>query len=133
MLRGLASRGFMPEGLRPARFTERTMMLNEDKTCVTYSQETLRHYQERADAFRAGTQGHDVSQNIAAAGQHPRVPRLHPGFRQDPGDTCALLPLPAPGRGPEAGPHGKPAWRAIGLQVWKRHFLALDLPAAYTS
>ena len=49
--------------------TPPTMKLNSrDLEGVTDM--TLQHYDERAESFREGTHGHDVSQNIAALLQH---------------------------------------------------------------
>ena len=36
----------------------------------TVAERTLQHYHERAEEFREGTRGHDVSQNIDALLQH---------------------------------------------------------------
>ena len=49
--------------------TPPTMKLNSrDLEGVTDM--TLQHYDQRAEDFREGTRGHDVSQNIAALLQH---------------------------------------------------------------
>lgn len=95
---------------------------------------TLEHYAQRAEAFRAGTRDHDVSQNIAALLRHVRAPA-----------PCTILDFGCgPGRDLRAftalghtaiGLEGLPAFAAMaradsGCTVWEQDFLALDLPAA---
>jgi SAM-dependent methyltransferase len=98
------------------------------------SQRTLAHYDERAEAFRAGTRDHDVSQNIAALLRHIDGP---PPF--------AILDLGC-GPGRDLATFSRMGHRAIGVdgsaplaamaradsgcEVWEQDFLALDLPAA---
>ena len=93
---------------------------------------TLQHYDDRAEAFRAGTQAHDVSQNIAALLKH---------IAADP--PAAILDLGCgPGRdlrtfaelghapvGLEGSAQFAAMARREGLEVWEQNFLALDLPA----
>lgn len=94
---------------------------------------TLEHYNRRAEAFRAGTADHDVSQNIDAllgyiTGEPPwTILDLGCGPGRD------LLALS--GRGHCAvGLDGAPdfvamAREASGCEVWLQDFIALDLPA----
>jgi SAM-dependent methyltransferase len=93
---------------------------------------TLQHYDDCAEAFRAGTQAHDVSQNIAALLKH---------IAADP--PAAILDLGCgPGRdlrtfaelghapiGLEGSAQFAAMARREGLEVWEQNFLALDLPA----
>jgi SAM-dependent methyltransferase len=98
------------------------------------SQRTLAHYDERAEAFRAGTRDHDVSQNIAALLRHlegtPPFDILD--FGCGPGRDLATLTR----MGHHAiGLDGSAALAAMaradsGCEVWLQDFLALDLPAA---
>ncbi len=94
---------------------------------------TLAHYSERAAEFWAGTQGHDVRQNIDALLRHIRGT---PAFRIldfgcGPGrDLAAFRAL---GHEP-VGLEGSAALAAMarehsGCEVWEQDFLALDLPA----
>src|SRR5690349_3819592 len=92
---------------------------------------TLQHYDDCAESFRAGTQAHDVSQNIAALLNH---------IKEDP--PAAILDLGCgPGRdlktfaelghapiGLEGSAQFVAMARGEGLEVWKQNFLALDLP-----
>jgi SAM-dependent methyltransferase len=97
------------------------------------SQVTLSHYERNADAFRAGTEDHDVSQNIDALLQAIAAPaplRIL-DFGCGPGrDLAAFRAL-----GHEAvGLDGAAAFVAMaraatGCAVWQQDFLALDLPA----
>ena len=110
------------------------MVLNgEDLRHISH--ETLRHYQERADAFRAGTQDHDVSQNIAALLTHiqGRPPFRLLDFGCGPGrDLRAFAAAGHQAIGLEgASTFVEMARAATGCQVWQQDFLALDLPAAY--
>jgi len=93
---------------------------------------TLQHYEQRAEAFRAGTRDHDVSQNISAMLRH---------IRGEPPFTLLDLGC-GPGRDLEA--LAALGHVAIGLDgaarfvemarvhsrcdVWMQDFLALDLP-----
>ena len=93
---------------------------------------TIAHYERTAEAFRTGTQGHDVSQNIAALLRHIRVepPFTILDFGCGPGrDLKALTAL-----GHTAvGLDGTAAFVAMaaadsGCEVWHQDFLAVDLP-----
>lgn len=105
----------------------------DDQTLRDISRLTLRHYQDSAEAFRAGTRDHDVSQNIAALLRHIQgtAPFVLLDFGCGPGrDLCALK-----GMGHEpVGLDGcadfvAMAREASGCEVWQQDFLALDLPA----
>ncbi len=96
------------------------------------SARTLAHYEQRAREFRAGTAGHDVSQNIAALLRHigARPPLTILDFGCGPGrDLKAFAAL-----GHRAiGLDGTAAFAAMaredsGCEVWCQDFLALDLP-----
>jgi SAM-dependent methyltransferase len=99
------------------------------------SQETLRHYQERADAFRAGTLDHDVNQNIAALlnNMQGNSPFRILDFGCGPGrDLCVFSADGHQAIGLEGAPtFAEMARAASGCEVWQQDFLALDLPAAY--
>ena len=93
---------------------------------------TLAHYDERAEDFRDGTRGHDVSQNVAALLRHIAA---EPPF--------TILDLGC-GPGRDLATFTKLGHRAIGLDgaarfvamarsatgctVWQQGFLALELP-----
>jgi len=95
---------------------------------------TLAHYEARAEAFRAGTQDHDVSQNIAALLKaiQGTPPFDILDFGCGPGrDLAALRAL---GHRP-VGLDGTAAFvamarEATGCEVWQQDFLGLDLPPA---
>lgn len=94
---------------------------------------TLRHYDERADAFWAGTRDHDVSQNIGALLTHIEAepPYQVLDFGCGPGRDLKAFAE----RGHIAiGLEGAPRFCAMarvhsGCEVWRQDFLALDLPA----
>jgi len=98
------------------------------------SQQTLHHYEDRAEEFRLGTLDHDVSQNIAALldniqGQAPyRILDLGCGPGRDLRAFTALghqaVGLDGTSRFVEM------ARQASGCEVWQQDFLALDLPPA---
>ena len=96
------------------------------------SARTLAHYGQRADAFRAGTLDHDVSQNIAALLRHIEAdpPFAILDFGCGPGRD--LRTLTALGH-VAIGLDGAAAFVAMartgsGCEVWEQDFLALDLP-----
>jgi SAM-dependent methyltransferase len=99
------------------------------------SQQTLRHYEDSAEAFRAGTQGHDVSQNIAALldNIHGAPPFRILDFGCGPGrDLCVFAARGHHAIGLEgAGRFAEMARAASGCEVWQQDFLALDLPAGF--
>ena len=98
------------------------------------SRRTLAHYDERAEAFRAGTRDHDVSQNVAALLRHIEgaPPFTILDFGCGPGRDLATFTR----MGPVAiGVDGSAALAAMarsdtGCEVWVQDFLALDLPAS---
>ncbi len=96
---------------------------------------TLAYYDTAAEAFRAGTQDHDVSQNIAALLRHvhstPPFTVLDVGC----GPGRDLKTFTALGHR-AIGLDGSAAFVAMakadtGCEVWQQNFLALDLPATY--
>jgi SAM-dependent methyltransferase len=110
------------------------MDLRPDELDLIVNQ-TLAHYEARAEPFWAGTRDHDVSQNIQALLRFIEAP---PPWR--------ILDLGCgPGRdlktfaelGHEAiGLEGTPAFVEMarahsGCTVWQQSFLALDLPAGH--
>lgn len=96
---------------------------------------TLQHYNQRAHEFRAGTRGHDVSQNIGALLSHidARPPYRILDFGCGPGRdlrTFAALGHQA------IGLEGAEQFVAMahadsGCEVWQQDFLQLDLPEEY--
>jgi SAM-dependent methyltransferase len=65
---------------------------------------TLAYYEHRAQEFRAGTQDHDVSQNVAALG--------HTAIGLDGAAAFAAM-----------------AHADTGCEIWLQDFIALDLPS----
>lgn len=97
------------------------------------SARTLAHYNQGADSFREGTQGHDVSQNIAALLRHIEAtpPFTVLDFGCGPGRDLAAFK--AMGHTP-VGLEGaerfvEMARAATGCEVLHQDFLHLDLPA----
>jgi SAM-dependent methyltransferase len=96
---------------------------------------TLADYDRQADAFWAGTRGHDVTQNIAA---------LLDAIEGTPPFTLLDFGC-GPGRDLEAltahghvaiGLEGSPEFAAMarahsGCEVWQQNFFALDLPPGH--
>jgi SAM-dependent methyltransferase len=92
---------------------------------------TLRHYDENAESFRDGTQGHDVRQNIAALLQRIEAdpPAAILDFGCGPGrDLRAFTELGHVPIGLEGSSQFAAMARAEGAEVWEQNFLALDLP-----
>lgn len=97
------------------------------------AQETLAHYEQRAEEFRVGTRDHDVSQNIAALLRHIKgePPFTILDFGCGPGRDLKTLA----GLGHTAiGLDGAAEFAAMarddsGCEVWRQDFLKLDLPA----
>jgi SAM-dependent methyltransferase len=94
---------------------------------------TLAYYEHRAEAFRAGTKDHDVSQNIAALLRHikgsPPFTILDLGC----GPGRDLRAMAALGH-TAVGLDGSAAFVAMaradtGCDVWQQDFLALNLPS----
>jgi SAM-dependent methyltransferase len=106
------------------------MKLNADKL-EAVAIRTLRHYDERAEDFREGTQGHDVSQNIAALLEHieAKPPAAILDLGCGPGrDLKAFVELGHAPIGLEGSARFATMARAEGCDVWEQNFLALDLP-----
>jgi len=95
---------------------------------------TLAHYNDRADAFRAATETHDVTQNIAALLRHIKAapPYTILDFGCGPGrDLAAFTRMGHVAVGLEgAARFAAMAREQTGCEVWEQDFLALDLPAA---
>jgi SAM-dependent methyltransferase len=96
---------------------------------------TLEHYERNAEGFRAGTQDHDVSQNIDALLRNiqEEPPLRILDFGCGPGRD--LKAFAAMGHSP-VGLDGTAAFvemarAASGCEVWHQDFLALDLPEAH--
>src|SRR5882672_2732156 len=96
---------------------------------------TLTHYEKHAQEFRAGTQHHDVSQNLAALLRHLQgdPPFTILDFGCGPGrDLSSFSALGHVAIGLEgAASLAAMARSDSGCQVWEQDFLQLDLPAAY--
>lgn len=96
---------------------------------------TLAYYNQTAEAFRSGTQDHDVSQNIAALLRHIHVVPPFTVLDLGCGPGRDLKTLTALGHR-AIGLDGSAAFVAMaqadtGCEVWQQNFLALDLPTAY--
>jgi len=95
---------------------------------------TLEHYEQRADDFRAGTRGHDVTQNIDALLRHIEgvAPFSILDFGCGPGRDLKTFTA----QGHEAiGLEGALSFVEMarddtGCEVWQQDFLRLDLPPA---
>lgn len=98
------------------------------------SQQTLRHYEDRAEEFRAGTLDHDVSQNIAALLDNIQGPPPYSILDFGCGPGRDLRAFAARGHhviGLEgASRFAEMAREASGCEVWHQDFLALNLPTA---
>lgn len=92
---------------------------------------TLQHYDDRAEKFREGTLGHDVSQNIAALLQRieGKPPATILDFGCGPGrDLKAFVALGHAPVGLDGSSRFVAMAREEGFEVWEQNFLALDLP-----
>lgn len=92
---------------------------------------TLAHYDKRAEDFREGTRGHDVSQNIATLLQYieGRSPFAILDLGCGPGrDLKALTALGHLAVGLEGSGRFAAMAREQGYEVWEQNFLNLDLP-----
>jgi SAM-dependent methyltransferase len=92
---------------------------------------TLQHYDDRAEKFREGTLGHDVSQNIGALLQ--RIEGKQPAAILDLGcgpgrDLRAFVALGHVPIGLDGSSSFVAMAREEGCEVWEQSFLALDLP-----
>lgn len=96
---------------------------------------TLGYYNQNAESFRAGTQHHDVSQNINALLRHIEgvPPYRILDFGCGPGrDLNAFSALGHSAIGLDGCENFVAMARAgSGCEVWQQDFLHLDLPAAY--
>jgi len=95
---------------------------------------TLAHYEQNAEAFRSGTQDHDVSQNIAALLRHivGGPPFTILDFGCGPGrDLATLSRLGHRAIGVEGCPNFVAMARRDGFECWQQDFLQLDLPAQF--
>ncbi|MGP1613911.1 MAG: class I SAM-dependent methyltransferase [Pollutimonas bauzanensis] len=94
---------------------------------------TLDYYNRNAAGFKAGTQDHDVSQNIAALLRHMRgePPYRILDFGCGPGrDLRAFARMGHSAIGLDGSASFVAMARAeSGCEVWQQDFLALDLPA----
>jgi SAM-dependent methyltransferase len=96
---------------------------------------TLTYYEQRAEAFRAGTRDHDVSQNITALLRHidGEPPLVILDFGCGPGrdlKTFAELGHTAIGLEGAAG-FVAMARADTGCEVWQQDFHSLDLPGKH--
>jgi SAM-dependent methyltransferase len=95
---------------------------------------TLAHYDERADAFWAGTRDHDVTQNVAALLRHVEgaPPFSILDFGCGPGrDLATFTRMGHRAIGLEGAARvAAMAREHSGCEVWEQDFLALDLPPA---
>ncbi len=96
---------------------------------------TLAYYDQAADAFRAGTQDHDVSQNIAALLRHIHIAPPFTVLDVGCGPGRDLKTFTALGHR-AIGLDGSAVFVAMakadtGCEVWQQNFLALDLPTAH--
>ncbi len=98
---------------------------------ATIATQTLEHYDRRADDFRTGTWGHDVSQNIAAllAPIQGTPPFTILDFGCGPGrDLRAFTDLGHVAIGLEGSARFVAMAREQGFEVLQQNFLELDLP-----
>lgn len=107
----------------------------DQDTLRKIAESTLAHYDDNADAFRAGTQDHDVSQNIAALLRHIETPAPHTvlDFGCGPGrDLKTFSEMGHHAIGLDGSPRFVEMARAhSGCETWRQDFLALELPAGH--
>jgi SAM-dependent methyltransferase len=110
------------------------MPLRPDELDLITTQ-TLAHYDQRAEDFRAGTREHDVTQNIAALLRHihGQAPFTVLDFGCGPGrDLKALTQLGHRAIGLDGSRNFVDmARKDSGCTVWQQDFLKLDLPEAH--
>lgn len=98
------------------------------------SEDTLAHYDQRAEEFWAGTRGHDVGQNIATLLRHiqARPPFTILDFGCGPGrDLAEFVRLGHVAIGLDGSERfAAMAREHSGCEVLRQDFLALDLPEA---
>ena len=103
-----------------------------DREMRPISSVTLSHYESRAEAFRAGTADHDVTQNIHALLRHLPARRALSILDFGCGPGRDLRTFSALGHHPigldGAQSFVQMAKSAAGVDVWHQDFLALDLP-----
>lgn len=108
-------------------------MSAEPTDLASISRQTLAHYVQRAESFRAGTLNHDVSQNIAALldSIEGAPPFDVLDFGCGPGrDLKRFVELGHRAVGLEGSePFVAMARAHSGCEVWQQDFLSLDLPA----
>lgn len=108
-------------------------MLTPDDLALI-ARRTLGHYDSHAESFRAGTQDHDVSQNIAALLAHidGQAPFKILDFGCGPGrDLLAFLKMGHAPTGLDGSRRfAEMARAASGCEVLEQDFLKLDLPPA---
>ncbi len=96
------------------------------------SEETLAHYDQRAEEFWEGTRSHDVGRNIATLLRHIQVPAPYTilDFGCGPGrDLAAFARLGHVAIGLDGAERfAAMARQYSGCEVWRQDFLALDLP-----
>lgn len=95
--------------------------------------DTLAHYEQTAQQFRAGTSDHDVSQNIAALLRHiaGKPPFTILDFGCGPGrDLKTFTDLGHTAIGLDGAAAFVAIARETGCEVWQQDFLHLDLPRA---
>lgn len=108
-------------------------MLIESSELDAIVNETLASYERRAQEFRAGTNNHDVSQNIATLLGHinGKPPFSILDFGCGPGrDLSAFAGLGHSAIGLDGTTAFVAMARATGCEVWQQDFLKLDLPEA---
>lgn len=107
-------------------------MTLDDETLRQISTLTRAHYNDSAEAFKAGTQDHDVSQNIAALLRHVEgeAPYTILDFGCGPGrDLKTFSALGHHAIGLDGAERFADMARAdSGCEVWHQDFLALSLP-----
>ncbi|MEO8673632.1 MAG: methyltransferase domain-containing protein [Tahibacter sp.] len=104
-------------------------------TPQSISASTLGYYEQNAEAFRAGTRDHDVSQNIAALLKHIVAPAPYRILDFGCGPGRDLQTLRALGHQP-IGLDGSARFVAMartdsGCDVWQQDFFALELPESF--
>jgi SAM-dependent methyltransferase len=97
------------------------------------SADTLRHYEQAAQAFWQGTRGHDVSQNVEALLRHVQAPAPFRILDLGCGPGRDLQTFRQRGHQP-VGLDGAQQFVTMaqahtGCEVWHQDLLALDLPA----
>ncbi|HEX5281616.1 MAG TPA: methyltransferase domain-containing protein [Micropepsaceae bacterium] len=104
--------------------------MNELDLASVVSQ-TLQHYGDRAEKFREGTRGHDVSQNIGALLKYIEAKPPSAILDLGCGPGRDLKAFAALGHAP-IGLDGCSSFVAMAreqdFEVWEQSFLALDLP-----